>query len=175
MSHARVVALRTALLSTDIAELERALDQAAKEKLPELFQNLVTVLRKAQVSVIWNAAAYALRELGDTRAAPVLVEKINDPVTKGNRGTLLYALASFDCTPYVEDLVDWVINDNFEVSRKAFQILEDIEGDPDPGSVAAARAKLVAALQRTDLDDDQRAILEQTADLISLTRAEDEH
>ena len=112
----------------------------------------MTVLRKAQASVIWNAAAYALRELGDPRAAPVLVEKIIDPATKGNRATLLYALASFDCNPYVEDLVDWVINDNFEVSRKAFQIVEDIEGDPDPGSVATARANLAVALQRTDLN-----------------------
>lgn len=174
MSHSRVVTLRTALLSTDLAEQEKALDAATTEKLPELFPALIAVLRKAQRNTIWNGAAYALRELGDARAAAELMAKIQDPITKGSRGTLLYALAVFDCTPYVGELVDLIIHDNFEVSRKAFQILEDLEGDPDPDVVATARVKLAAASNRDDLDEDQRAIIEQTAALISITRAEDE-
>lgn len=139
---------------------------------PWALQPLLDLLRSTSDPVIRNAAAVGLRDLGDARAVPSLVELLRDPKTEGYRGTLLYALAAFDCGPHLLLLVDLAIHDNFEVSRQAFLAIENIESDIPPEALVESRARLKAALAGP-LSDEQRTFLADLAELMSVTRDEE--
>ncbi len=86
---------------------------------------LIEVLQTTVNPLIWNAAAIALSDLGDPIAVQPILTLLKDPKTDGFRGTLLYALKSFDCRSIVLDLVGMMAGGNFEVSEQAFSMVED--------------------------------------------------
>src|SRR5690606_19098584 len=94
----------------------------------------------------------ALADLQDERAVPVLAELLQDQGSVGSRGSLLYALSGFDNAPFLEHLVDIVIDGNFEERHQAFQNIESIESEIDTGIWNACIRKLEAALQEASSD-----------------------
>lgn len=73
-----------------------------------------------------NKLAILLSDFGKELAVIPIIKMIKDPRTKGNRGTLLYALEELDCSLYLDFLFSLMIEDNFEVSRQAYLIIEKV-------------------------------------------------
>lgn len=61
--------------------------------------------------------------LGKEEAVEAIIGMIRDSRTIGHRGTLLYTLQPFDCSQYIELLVECVCKGNFEVRKNSFELL----------------------------------------------------
>jgi HEAT repeat protein len=123
---------------------------------------LIEILQTTENPLIRNAAAIGLSDLGDERALYPIVQLLKDPKTIGYRGTLIYALEAFNCVPILDDLVDLVIQGDFEVSHQAFSVIEGLE--------AVAHESLQQAIQTIQnsletVNHDKKELL---ADLITL-------
>ena len=130
---------------------------------------LVALLKATTDHGIRSATALALHDLAAEVALAPLVEVIEDPKTRGYRGTLVAALRAFDCGPYLDKLVDWIVEGNFEVSHEAFMVIEEMESTLTVESVEAARNKVRAARARVH-QEDKRALLDELLELLSETR-----
>ncbi|MES2934216.1 MAG: hypothetical protein V4805_12105 [Pseudomonadota bacterium] len=86
-------------------------------------QSLIHDLNSSNSS-IRDRAALELMDIRDGSAVGPLLQAIAKPENVNHRGTLVYALSSFNCEPFLEVLVDLVLTGNFEVSTGAFGILE---------------------------------------------------
>ncbi|XEC96686.1 HEAT repeat domain-containing protein [Paenibacillus tarimensis] len=92
------------------------------EAVPFLIHHLVDTNN----NILRNAIAIALADIGSNEAIEPLISMIKNPKTIGYRGTLLYALESFDCSDHAQLIVDLLGEDNFEVSRQSLLLLESI-------------------------------------------------
>lgn len=89
-------------------------------KIEELIEQLKFADGKTR-----NKAALELMDAGDQRACQPLVAAICEVANEDNRGTLVYALGAFDCSAYIDLMVDLVISGNYEVASCAFNIIEE--------------------------------------------------
>lgn len=89
-----------------------------------------------------NLLAISLRDIGSEEAISPLIRLVNDPRTVGSRGTLLYALESFDCTEHLETIIHLFLTGNFEVQAGAYQLIESMNGNV-PGEVLLNSLKKV--------------------------------
>jgi HEAT repeats len=112
-------------LNTD--NLEKSLDTIEKigsmqdhSTVPTLINYLVST----DNNVVRDALAIALADIGDYQAIEPLIRLLKNPKTIKSRGNLLYALESFNCSNYAELITELLFEDNFEVSRQAFILLE---------------------------------------------------
>ena len=72
-----------------------------------------------------NAVALDLTETGDQRVFDALVRLIQRPGLENRRGTLVYCLENFDCSPVADLLANLAETGNFEVATQAEIILEE--------------------------------------------------
>ncbi len=93
---------------------------------------LIELLETTSNHTIRDQVALALRDIGDERAVNAIANLLTDSKTINHRGTLVYALSAFDCTEIMPFLVDLIISGGFEVSREAFLVIENIEGEIAP-------------------------------------------
>ena len=79
-----------------------------------------------------------------------LVLALRDPSTKGRRGSTLWALydGKYDCSDLVPDLVDFVIEGNFEEVNHALSIMDTIDTDVPTAFIEATIDRLRSALGR---------------------------
>lgn len=89
--------------------------------------HLIDLLNNAKTHIIWDGAAIGLRELADQRAFWPLVHKLQDNRTLDHRGTLAFALSSFNCTDIVEFLVDMYISESYEVQIEIRSCFDNID------------------------------------------------
>ncbi len=78
-----------------------------------------------------NKLAILLSDFGKELAVVPIIKMIKDPRTKGNRGTLLYALGELDCSLHLDFLFTLMLEDNFEVRRQAYLIIEKVLSKED--------------------------------------------
>jgi HEAT repeat protein len=126
------------------------------------FDDFVSNLQSNDAAVR-DAAALGLRALGDGRALAPLLRAIADPATAGARGTLVHALGGCDAAPIVPELVQLIIHGNFEVSREAFTVLENIDGVIPTPVWKAAHEEVARSLNQAD--DEKRGLLEELLEL----------
>jgi len=91
--------------------------------------NLIEALINTNSRTIRNIIAITLRDIGPPdadAAAPALARLLTDPRTEGSRGTLIYALRAFDCSPYIELLVNLANTGGFEVKEESLKTLRKI-------------------------------------------------
>ncbi|NCP14735.1 MAG: hypothetical protein GW858_11320 [Sphingomonadales bacterium] len=72
-----------------------------------------------------NSLALQLSDTKDPRLFRPLIELIQRPELVNNRGTLVYCLENYDCSPIVDLLVELAETGNFEVSAGAETILDE--------------------------------------------------
>ncbi|WP_377520240.1 HEAT repeat domain-containing protein [Priestia megaterium] len=108
-------------------DLESALDTIERIGLMQdhkTVPTLINYLVSTSNNVLRDALAIALADIGDYQAVEPLIRLLKNPKTLKSRGTLLYALESFNCSDYAELITELLFEDNFEVSRQAFILLE---------------------------------------------------
>ena len=104
----------------------RIVEEMGDKKCKEAVPFLIEILKNTENHKLRNAIALALSDIGSAEAMVPIVNLISDPKTRGNRGTLLYALRPFDYLEYYEILFRCVLEDNFEVSRTSLNLIEAI-------------------------------------------------
>lgn len=144
--------LVTALGSTDPLMVMSAAAVLAEREDRSGITQLRDLLAKTADASVRNAVALALGKLGDEFCVPILARLLTDPKTAGNRGTLLYALRSFDVRPLFSLLVDLALTDNFEVQCTALDLIDDMEGELDGDLLQACLARTRCA----GVDSDER-------------------
>ena len=153
-------------------EAAKATRALASGGYAESVPSLMAFIQVTESRMVRDAIAVALADFQDERAAPVLAELLQDQCTVGGRGSLLYALSGFDNAPFLEQLVDIVIDGNFEERHQAFQNIESIESEIDTGRWTACVQKLEAALpeapgDRQELIATLLALFTESSDLTS--------
>jgi hypothetical protein len=103
-------------------------NESEKKELLTAFSN---ALIEANEPKTRNRIAIAMQDLGDRKALVPLIDAIRNPNTKGARGTLIYAMSEFNPIEYIFDLVKLVIEDSYESSGNALDIVEELEGTMD--------------------------------------------
>ena len=79
-----------------------------------------------------NSLALLFAEYGKEMALTPIVKMIQNQKSHKNRGTLLYALNQIDYIEQLEYLFTLVFDDNFEVKREAYMLVESaIENNAD--------------------------------------------
>ena len=108
------------------------------------FYKLVSLLGSSD-GAVRNGAAVRLRNLQDNRAVEPLFQAINVAANINNRGTLVYALQTLDCSEHFTDLFQLALHGNYEV-HMALIILEEQEFAADDAQLAKASEDLLAFL-----------------------------
>ena len=90
---------------------------------------LIDQLESTDNHLLRNAIAICLAKLRVEEAVDPLFKVLSNPKTQGFRGTLLASLESFDYSSHIDILVRFICEGNFEVSRKAFLLVEEVEQD----------------------------------------------
>ncbi|MEK4428708.1 HEAT repeat domain-containing protein [Paenibacillus sp. FSL M7-0802] len=118
--------LEEVIESGDLKEAVRIIEEIG-EKLDHTFTPiLLRYLATTDSVLLRNVIAITLSDLGDSEAVLPLIDLLRNPKTKGNRGTLLYALEFFDVSTHVVELVD-LLDDTFEASRQSYQLISNVQ------------------------------------------------
>jgi hypothetical protein len=134
------------IASGDSKRIVEAAREAASRKDSLAGPHMLRVLERTNDPSVRNAVALALSDLKDPSAFDVLVDLLKSARASGNRGTLLYALGAYDCSPVLPLLVDLVIEGNFEESRQALSLITGIETELDENTWQACAERLRPAL-----------------------------
>lgn len=108
----------------DICEAINIIDEIGRKKIREASPFLIKQLESTDNHILRDSIALALSDVGDKEAVKPIINLLNDPKTKGHRGTLLAALEPFDYSEYIDMLVNFLYEDSFEVSRKSLILIE---------------------------------------------------
>ncbi|MDQ0878809.1 HEAT repeat protein [Paenibacillus sp. V4I3] len=118
--------LREAIVSNNMDTVESMFEEIGRNKLQEAIPLLIEYLKSTENNILRNSIAITLSDIGNDKAVEPLIDMINHPKTLGARGTLLFALKPFDCSPHLETLVYHLITGNFEVQLQANELIEEI-------------------------------------------------
>ncbi|PNQ81890.1 HEAT repeat domain-containing protein [Paenibacillus sp. F4] len=118
--------LEEVIESGDLKKAVKIIEEIG-EKLDHTFTPiLLRYLATTDSVLLRNVIAITLADLGDREAVLPLIDLLRNPKTKGNRGTLLYALEFFDVSTHVVALVD-LLDDTFEASRQSYQLISTVQ------------------------------------------------
>lgn len=93
-----------------------------------------------------NAAAIALRQIGDNRAVEPLFAAIQTPANLQDRSTLVYALEHLNCSGHFQDVFLLVLSDKADVRLAAANIFFSQGFFVDEEDLTKARQLLKASL-----------------------------
>lgn len=111
-------------------EIEQALahiETASDLKEERIISYFIILLEATKHPVLRNQIAVKLSDMRCQRAVAPIIRLLNDSKTNGNKGTLLYSLENLDYTDHFEILFDMLITGNFEVSRQAYMLIEQVK------------------------------------------------
>lgn len=109
----------------DLAEAMKMIEEVGEKRDNEFTSILIKHLSSTDSPILRNAIAIALADIKNQEAILPLINVLRHPKTEGSRGTLLYALESFDIVPHIVTITD-LLDDNFEVSRHSFQLISGV-------------------------------------------------
>lgn len=159
LEHLSVAALIDHLDDPDTEIGYEAIKEIGRREATEAAPRLLEMLGTSDDAVIRNYAAIALSDMHIPEAFDAIVALLTDPRTARSRGTLLYALAEYDCSPILELLVDLAITGNWEVSRSALGLLTSINADIGEEMWNRLHDRVQAALLTAD-DEQRTEVLE---------------
>ncbi|WP_223264188.1 HEAT repeat domain-containing protein [Paenibacillus sp. IHB B 3084] len=120
------IRLEEVIESGDLKEAVRIIQDVGEKQDHKFTSILLKYLESMENALLRNVIAIKLADLESNEAVLPLINLIRSPKTKGNRGTLLYALESFDASSHVVTLVD-LLDDTFEASRQSFQLISNMK------------------------------------------------
>jgi hypothetical protein len=87
-----------------------------------------------------------IKGLKDVKSLPIIWELLLSDSTKGHRGSLVYAMEDMNPIEYLEQLVDLIITDNFEVLSNAMNTINNLEGTVDRSIIDKCITKINTVL-----------------------------
>jgi len=115
-----------------------------------------------------NHAAVALMDLQTDAAICPLIEAIENPAHRNERGTLIYALSGFDCKDKFPQLFRWAIEGGFEATGEALSIIREQDVQADANALGECKLLLDQAYIHGAVDPDLflelRELLSQNGD-----------
>ena len=109
---------------TEIDELEHSIDSMGLSK--EIVPFLIEVLKTTRNRFLINKIAITLRDIKDDRAVEPIVDMLKKKDELTPKGNLMTALQGFDYGPYTDILFDLLLYGNYEVSCKAYDMLQSV-------------------------------------------------
>ena len=100
-----------------------------------------------------------IKQFNDKGSLPLLWNLIGMEKTRGSRGSLVYAMEDMNPLEYLEQLVDLVINDNFEVLANSMSIIDNLEGYIDGGTLDKCIPKIKLRLMEPILEWRKEALV----------------
>lgn len=132
-----------------------AADQASTFPPEEVLPYLTDLLHSEDHDVR-NAAALALRSIGDDSAAESLLSAVFNPANREDRSTLLYALENMEIGPHFREIAELLVDEQWDVRMSAFCIL-------DSGKFSTTMDEIHSAIRliesSSSLDDRERVIV----------------
>jgi hypothetical protein len=101
-----------------------AIFKVGEKKINEIKPLLVELLDSPN-PFIRDAAAISLGDLQANEVVPKIIELIQLPENENNRGSLIYALQSFETKDFFLLFTDLIIYGNFEVREMAIDLIEN--------------------------------------------------
>ena len=109
-------------LKTELYNVFRSIE---KEKISESDkEELLRFFRVTKNPLIRNHIALVLSDVHYEKSLPYILEKINNKETFTDNGSLVHALAAFDMSGYLVDLVKIICEMGFEPRLMAYGIVE---------------------------------------------------
>jgi HEAT repeat protein len=121
--------LETNILNNNIDISKKMIREIGEKKIKEASSFLLKYLKLTDNNVLRNCIAIALADIECEDAVKLIVSLLHDPKTSESRGTLLYALSNFNYLNYIDDIIELLFSNNFEVSRESFMLIEKIKDD----------------------------------------------
>lgn len=118
--------LKEKINTNNIDEAICIIEKIGEKRLNEATSYLIEQLQITKNHLLRNSIALALCDIGNSDAVEPIVNVLRDPKTIGYRGTLLASLEPFDYSHHIDVLFDFLIEGNFEVSRKSLLLIESI-------------------------------------------------
>ena len=148
-----------------VEELRKAPGDKSRRQRRTLI--LFKILKETKSPRVRNAAALALADMKMKNAKPQLVEILCRKDTKGNRGTLLYALEELNVDVPLSLLIEILLNDAYEAREEVLDLIEKerIEYDID---VNTAIRKLRRALRSAD--EERSHAIENALEMLKVDR-----
>lgn len=140
--------LKDQIKNSKIEKAISTIEEIGKNKYKEAVPLLIDYLGSTDNHIIRNAIAIALSDIGDPRAVEPIVNMLKNPITIGHRGTLLYALEPFNYSDYIELLTEFLIDDNFEVSRQSLSLIESITTDIPSKVIQESITKIESEIEK---------------------------
>ena len=101
--------LQNQLRSSDPRQILDAATQLAIRGEPPGLQAVMDVLLTTNDPVVRNGLAMIVSDQKHPAGFDALVKLLRDERTRAHRGSLLYALGAYDCSPILPMLIDFVI------------------------------------------------------------------
>lgn len=120
--------LRSLLAQGKFDEARRQITDIGLKKDAGSVPILFKYIHSTENNSLRNTIAIALSDIGCEEAVEHILVLLKDPKTHGNRGTLLYTLEGFDLSGRISEIIDFLFDDGFEVSRQAFLLLQSNRG-----------------------------------------------
>jgi HEAT repeat protein len=111
---------------------------------------LLETLDATADNLVRNGAAIALSDMQIPEAFDVIATLLGQERTRGARGTLLYALEPYDCSPILPLLVELVIADTYESAREAASCIVGIHAMVSDELWAHLKLRLKTAYEAQD-------------------------
>jgi HEAT repeat protein len=124
MERERIDHLLSLLKHGDWDEALQASDALAAAANSYVTERLIQLLNCSRPDTR-NAAALALREIGDDAAIEPLLRAIKKPANRDNRSTLVYALESLNCGGHFIDVFTLAFSPKDDVRLSALSILHE--------------------------------------------------
>ena len=112
-------------------------------------------------SLIRDAVALALRELGDSRSFEPLLNAVLDPANRDHRGTLVYALETHNCSKIFLTIIDLALYGNYEVQCHALTILKEQQFEISDKECKEAKAAINKYLDFNDKCEDYELLIKE--------------
>jgi hypothetical protein len=113
----------------DYRKVDDILRELISYKDEVILRDLAEILKTTDNSILRDKIALHLSDIEYIPVVEVIVNLIKDERTNGKRGTLLYAIGNYNCLQIFPQLIDFIINGNFELSRQALAIIYGINSE----------------------------------------------
>lgn len=117
--------IKTLIRSNEIDQIVTMCKQLDQKDLEIVEEQLIHELKCTGDGNYRNTTAIILSDLKCDKAVEILVELIDAPQNRNNRGALIYALEGLNCENVLKNLIHLFFDGNYEVKWNMYHLLKE--------------------------------------------------